>query len=339
MSSLLATIALVEERGKAMLYRALSVLAVLLAVALPASAHTWDEPWHREVVKQADSFGLFELVDDKRGTALKRIRILAGVTTPDIFVLSGYYQPGYFNSSDHEDHFGLEAGERAYLMLKQDGARWLLATPTAGVDVLREDAFVAATYRISFNQALQHPDAYERVQACVFRRLHRETCDVALLESDLDTPLHEKAAALSETATAEEQDLFFRQHVALETAYLLNRDLPLALLEPFLKSDFFHTQLSGVRALAANQDPHRDARLLEFIRDDSRTPVARVMAVRMAQESGHAALLDQIRAYGPQASEEESHLPVGSIMDPRIGTAYPSSLKQAIEMLSLSSND
>lgn len=322
-----------------MLYCAVSILAVLLAVATPASAHTWNEPWHREVVKQADSFGLFELVDDKHGTALKRIRVLAGVATPDTFALSGYYQPGYFNSGDHEDHFGLKEGQRAYLMLKQEGERWLLATPTAGVDLLREDAFVAATYRISFHQTLQRPDAYERVQACVFRSLHRETCDVAILASDLDAPLREKAAVLSETATAEEQDLFFRQHVALETAYLLNRNLSLALLEPFLKSDFFHVQLSGVRALAANQDPNRDARLLEFIRDDSRTPVARVMAVRMAQELGHAALLDQIRAYGPQASEDESHLPIGSIMDPRIGTAYPSSLKQAIEMLSNSSND
>ncbi len=326
----------IEFQERAVLRSALFVLAILFIAVPPVSAHTWDEPWHREVVRQADSFGLFELVEsDGHGAKLKHIKTLAGATPPDTFPLSGYYRPGYFDSDDHE--LGLGKGERAYLLLKRNGEDWQLATPTAGIDVLRGDGFVAATYRISFHQTLQRPDAYERVETCIFLHLHKETCDVGKLANELDAPLREKAAALSETATVEEQELFFRQHVALEAAYLLGRDLPLNTLEPFLKSDFFHTQISGVRAMASNRDPKRDARLLDFIRDDSRTPVARVMAVLTAQEFGSAALLDDIRAYAPLASEEESSLPIGSIMDPRIGTAYPPSLKQAIESLSAAS--
>lgn len=306
-------------------------LSLFTAIA-PAHAHTWDEPWQRRVLAASDTFGLFEVVAiDRSGIELKRLKHLAGVATPETIVLSGYHAPHYV---DDGDPLGVEVGGRAYFMLKREGERWLAATPTAGVDPLFEDGSVAATYRISFHQALQPADAYERVQTCVFRVAHDESCDLSALAADLDAPLDAPAAALSATATDEEQAMFFRQHVALETAYLLRRDLSLKRLEPFLANGFFHTQIAAVRALSVSRDPGRNARLLAFVRDDTRTPVARVMAVLMAQEIADEALLSDIRAYGPKASEKDASLPIGSIMDPRVGTRYPGSLKDAISALS-----
>jgi len=287
---------------------------------------------------QASSFGLYEVLqaNGKGHTKFRRIKTLAGTATPDVLELDGYYALHLGSTSTAAGHEELEIrfpkGEHVYLFPRLVDKRWTVATPSAGIDVAPNNGLVHATYRISFNQTLQPVEAYERVQTCIFHKLHNDECSVASLSRDLDDPLNSPPAALSPTATEQEQKMFFAQHVALETAYLLDRDLPLKTIEPFLQADFFHQQISAVRALAASKSSARNARMVSFIKDSSRLPMAQAMVVVMAKEIGDKTLIAELKALAPGASEADSRLPL-NIMDPRIGTDFPASVKEALEAL------
>lgn len=312
-------------------------LACLLLLLLAPLAHagTWDEPWHDEVLRQADTLGLYEVVQvDAKKLTLRRIRTLAGEQTPDQLVVDGLYRlPHHEDTAGHgldESMAFVEAGEQSYLLLKRVDGHWQLPTPSSGFATLIAEGRVAATYRASFHQAVQDADDYERVQACLFRALHDGECDVATLAAELDAPLAETPGGLNGTEADAER--FFRQHVALESAALLKRSLPLSTLEPFLQDAGYHTQLSAVRALVVNAEPGRNARLLAFIQDPERDVSARAMGVQLAAGLGDAALIAALKAYGPEAPEDEAALAM-DIMDPRIGTRFPASVKAAIEAL------
>lgn len=308
-------------------------LILMFLSAGGVGASTWDEPWHEQVLKQADTLGLYEVAAiDADRIELRRIKTLAGVQTPDRVQVDGLYlMPDAHRHHDHgqdERLAWLQKGERAYLLLKRVGKSWQLPTPSAGSAGFMEDGRVAATYRASFHQAIQAADAYERVQSCLFLVLHDGECNVAALSQDLDAPLREEPAGLGGEGT----ERFFRQHVALESAALLGRSIPLATLEPFLMLDDYHVQLSAVRALAVNAEPGRNARLLEFVQDDSREMAARVMAVRIVADLADPELLSALRAYAPKAPQDKAGLAM-SIMDPRVGTRFPPTLKDAISEL------
>jgi len=72
--------------------------------------------------------------------------------------------------------------------------------------------------------------------------------------------------------------------------------------------------------------------LMAFVADDTRNLLARVVAAEMIREAGARELMDSITAYVPKASTERVGLGM-NIMDPRIGTRFPESLKQALEKL------
>lgn len=301
-----------------------------------AMATSWDEPWQDEVIRKADSFGLYEIksVSGRKAT-VHTVRMLAGTPTPDVFVIDGYYDLKLTSSSGgHDDELGigLEPGTRAYLWPKHTAKGWQLPTPMAGISAEMPPQQVAATYRASFHQAVQSAAAFERVQTCIFKKLHGGACDVAPLAEDLAAPLKLAPASLSERSSEADQKLFFRQHVALESAYLLKRPLPLATIEPFLKNDFFHQQISAVRALSVSNDPGRDERIVRFVKDDTRIGCARAMAIMLAIEQRNEAVMAKLRSYKPVDPETETILPI-NIMDPRIGTTFPDTLGKALAEL------
>jgi hypothetical protein len=137
---------------------------------------------------------------------------------------------------------------------------------------------------------------------------------------------------MSANASPEQVDQFYKHHIALETAYLTGYVIDRETLSKFLKDSVAHTQISAVRALRAADSKERNAMLMSFMTDDSRNILARVVAVQMIREAGAKELKDQIVAYVPKASSTEVGLGI-QIMDPRIGTRFPDSLKAALEEL------
>src|SRR5262249_45154393 len=127
----------------------------LLVTAATASAMTWNEPWQKQVITQASTFGLYEVLQgDGRDAKLHKLRTIAGASTPDVIELDGYYglQLGSFSAGHDELEIALHKGSHVYLLPKQVGERWQTATPTAGIAIAPPGSPVHTTYRISFHQ-------------------------------------------------------------------------------------------------------------------------------------------------------------------------------------------
>ncbi|MCL1635716.1 hypothetical protein M2650_13890 [Luteimonas sp. SX5] len=82
---------------------------------MAASATTWDEPWQKQVIAEASSFGLYQVIEVKGSHAkLRTIKTLAGVPTPAEFEIDGDYALVYSTSWIHgsEPRFRIRWGMR-----------------------------------------------------------------------------------------------------------------------------------------------------------------------------------------------------------------------------------
>jgi hypothetical protein len=298
-----------------------------------AQATTWDEPWHREVVSAATSFGLYEI--EKSGpdsVTLKRVKNLAGEDTGDTIQVASFYALRLTSrSGGHGPEFNLPAGSRAYFYLKRAGSTWAIATPTAGYAALGADGTVRATYRISVHQAVIEAKLYEETQRCIFQVLHgKSSCDPQIAVF-IDTQLAKPAEGITADSTPNMLGEFFRQHAALETAGFIGHALPDDTLERFLSKQDMHVQISALRALVGGNRTDKAERLMRFVEDEKSAPTARILAALLLKEIGAREMKQRLLDYAANASEEEAGLGI-AIMDPRIGTNFPSTLKQAVKL-------
>ena len=341
--------------------RAVFILIVAFVALASALTHAavWNEPWHRDVVLGADSFGLYDAVNVAPFTAtFKRIRGLAGADTGDEVTVDGFYgsttpsstsvRPG--QTYDDEWTLRFRNGRRYYLLLKRastaqggalggstagtarTGESWRIATPTGGLAEVQADGKIVATYRHSLHQAVVDAATFELTQTCIFDTLHRAKPCVPEVRAFIDEQIAAEPASLSGTPSAADQERFFKQHAALETAYLISYSADRARLQTFLQAPFFHTQISAVRALARLDAADRNAMLAAFVMDETRNPLARAFAVLAIRELNATELKDQLAAYLPNASTQEVGLGA-RISDSRIGTFFPQSLRDAIGRL------
>ena len=92
-----------------------------------------------------------------------------------------------------------------------------------------------------------------------------------------------------------------------------------------------NTQISAVRALSRIATEPARARLFAFLTGDG-TNFAKVMAVWGLRRLGAREYLDKLAAFLAKAPEAETGFG-GSIMDPRVGTRFPRSVKAAVQAL------
>jgi len=321
--------------------KAFLVLAMCFGFSTRAFGAVWDEPWHKEVVAGADSFGLFEVVSTTPfRTVFKKVRSLAGAATGDSLEVDGFYNGSPLSTSsvnggfDDEWALHFDAGKSYYLFLKKapSGGTWRIATPSAGYALIGTDGKVVATYRISLHLAVVDPKIYELTQTCIFLRLHGQEKCLPEVYKLIDEQAAIAPPVMIGNLAAGQLERFFMQHVALETAYLVGYPIPLDTLTKFLLNSSFHVQISGVRAIAASNVKDRNQALLMFVMDEKKNPVARIVAVRMIRELNARELKDKLIAYFPDASIEPAGLEI-NIMDSRVGTVFPSSVRDALTQL------
>ena len=334
------------------------VVGLLVLAGGVTFAAVWEEPFHREVVLGADSFGLYEPVNiTPLTTTFKRIRALAGADTGEAVVVDGFYGSTVPSSTSirpgqqYDDEWALRfrSDRKYYLFLKRAsatngaptlggapvataGEAWRIATPTGGQAEVRPDGTVVATYRHSLHQAVVDAAIFELTQTCIFDSLHAAKACVPEVRAFIDAQLTAEPASLLGTPSAADQERFFKQHAALETAYLIGYSADRARLETYLKSPFFHTQISAVRALARLDAADRNTMLGDFLMDETRNPLARVFAVQAIRELKAVELKDRLAAYLPNASTERVGLGA-RVTDSRIGTMFPSSVRDALGRL------
>jgi hypothetical protein len=318
--------------------RVLRTLFVGLLFALVchsnAQATTWDEPWHKEVVSGATSLGLYEIVNSQPHTVtLKQLKHIAGDDPGATARLQSFYALRLTSlSSGDTPEFRLPQGGRAYFYLKRVDTGWAIATPTSGYAPLNANGQVAATYRYSAHRALIDPQLYETTQRCIFQKLHGvDHCDPTIMRF-IATEVAKPASGTGPDETPDGLQEFFRQHAALETAGFIGAPLPSDQLERFLTKPDMHVQISALRALAGGSRTDKADRLMRFVEDNDATMPARVVAVLLLKEIGAHQMKARLQAYSSHASEEKTGLGI-ALMDPRIGTRFPSSLKEAVTLV------
>lgn len=319
---------------------------VLFVLSLPslARACSWNEPWHETIVKRASSFLVVKVLnvaapeplvteeggfDVTCGRPPKKVRLsvlehLAGEPVPDVLEFDVGFRGEEFDE-----------GQRLYMFLaRREDGRYALGTPI-GCCAVVADGKVTASYRHSLHQGVFDAELYEASQRAIFRSLHGETYDVDRVRKLIRTYLGRAPDDVPEDPH-DERNLFFRQHVALETLYLtrgagLSPEEALKLIEPFLEFEGYHVQISAVRALSGIDSPASRARLVAFLRGEG-AGFAKVMAIWGLDRLDAREQLPALVEYAPTAETD----PVGfggSIMDPRAATRFPASVKAALEEL------
>lgn len=292
-------------------------LAAGVLIASQAVADTWLEPFHAEVVAEADTL-VAATID--RGNRLRVDRVLAG------------QDPGARVEVATIGAIELEPGARVYAWVERNGDSWTVPTPTSSIRPFLGE-HVVGTFRISCAGALYEPALFERLQIALFEVLHggSDTAHDVLasfVREELSRPAEYFGGEGDPTAALG----FFRQIAALEllaTDASLMPGLDLAL---FLASDDFHLQISAVRALAAREGSTDD--LLDVLESESTHVVPMMVAARLLR--GRELDYVQQRRLVPlaeSASGDEVALCGGSIMDPRVVEGYDVSPRDAIREL------
>lgn len=306
-------------------------LANLLLFSQAANAGGWHEPWHSEVLAEADTFGLYSVSNVREsGFKAKLIKHIAGTKPAEkIDVSIAFQHPGH-------SHLNMPNG-KYYLFLNavtDQSTPWQIATPMAGIapfiEVDGQAPVTHATYRISMHQALVPAAFYERTQVCAFRPAQ---CDKET-QKELAELLTQPVAEIEGTDEAE-MHRFFKQHAALETAYLRKQAVPADILKPFLKGKSTHVQISAIRALRYSKGDVA-TQLVAAVKNDKLATLSRIFAVLMLRElddkPSHAALRRYAASMPSDALANEVSL-VGNIMDPRIYTRFPRTIRRAIAWL------
>lgn len=320
--------------------RKVLVLPVLIALGAVSTvlATTWNEPWHEAVVKEAETFVLLRVVSKDEGRSFKAevVKHLAGVETPKELTVDHFWALDLTSTSSAADgpQFRFEPGFTGYFFLKKkkDGDGFGIATPTTGFAPLKEGgAKVQATYRHSYHQAMVDTELYEKTQTAIFEFLHGRAADKEFMTKFLDETLKETPQELGKGVDDPEAPArFFRQHVALECGYYFCTEDQAKLLEPFLKAEFFHVQVSAARALSGADVPETRARLAAFVAEPGRNGFAKVMAVWGLARLDAREAAPVLEAFVADGADEETGFG-GNIMDPRVGTSFPGSVKAAVK--------
>jgi hypothetical protein len=283
------------------------------------------------VLLEADALVKLRIVAGSETEAqFERLEQLAGREVPVRGTIDRFAGMRVTSSSSVGGGFPLrlQDGEEGYFLLgsTEDPQRWSIATPTSGY-ALVEEGMVTATFRHSYHQALVPEALYRDATLAVYQKLHGEPWDSEAQRASMESLLAQPPAALGT-----DSERFFGQHVALESCYHFCTAADLPRLEPFLASDDYHVQISAARALSAIDSPEGRTRLLSFVKDDGRSGFARVMAVWGLARLDARELAEALLEYLPQAPSEETGFG-GNIMDPRVGTSFPDSVRDAIEEL------
>jgi hypothetical protein len=292
-------------------------------------ATSWNEPWHDEVVKNADSFVFAKIdsFDRRNGVNISIIRTITGKEINGSILVSGFYLLRFTSFSGDKDgffHFP-NATEGFFFIKQEENGNYSIATPTSGFAIV-EDGMVFATYRHSYHQAFVPMTIYEETMKAIFNNYHNQPYDSEFINIFIMEHLSQGPDIINSFG-----NLFFMQHVALESIFHLRLLGYYSEIIPFLNSTNFHDQISAVRALVAYNTYESKNVLLEIINAENRSNFSKVMAIWTLTEFIPIELKYQLIDLLENASTESNGFG-GNIMDPRIGTYIPS-VKTALQNL------
>lgn len=321
-------------RGRCGYKSRLVILSLSLLFTGSVGATTWNEPWHEQVMNISDSFIKVRITEVQPSSCKADVlKLLGGVKVPERIELAGYSGLTISSTSGGAGELRLpfQAGEIYYLFVKKNSAtdKYQIPTPTAGWANIQAGN-VRATYRHSYHKALVPEDIYVKTMQAIFEDTKGRPYEAELIKAFVKEQLNFSVAVLTEGNQAVNQR-FFLQHVALETFYYLRQGVDLPMLIPFLESEGFHVQISACRAVSVIDSPASRELLMKYI-EGKGGGFAKVMCVWGLKRLKAKEMTARLQAFIKNGADQETGFG-GSIMDPRIATFFPDSVKAAVNSL------
>lgn len=312
------------------LFKIVLFLILTLAINSKVSAETWNEPWQKEIIKNAEYFVLAKVLSnvDSIGTEIEIIKYFGNQKLEGRILINGFSLLNMTSSSGHGVHLDFEKDQTLYFLLnKRKDGNYAIPTPTSGFAVLDSDKNVYATYRHSYHQALIPQDIYEKTYSEIWNYYKS-----GKFEKDKILPFISEYVDKSPAGFEEEEiSTFFLQHAAMETAYLLDIQIELDRLKKFIESDNFHSRVSALQLLGnLNTEPTKEY-LFDFISNEQNENFEKVIAIWSLNRIGGEVYKKKMLKIVEELSDEDTGFG-GNIMDPRVGTHFPSP-KGAVEEL------
>ena len=299
-------------------------------ISITTFATTWDEPWKDKVIKEADSFILAKIksFDRDHGVTIEIIKTLAGKDLKGNIEITDFYLLQLKSSSGQGAQFDFTGIKESYFFIKKnEKGNYCIATPTTGFDYV-EGGKVNATYRHSYHQALVPIDIYEKTMSAIFNNYHNQSYDKKFINDYVKEFLSRKPAGIDSS----ELETFFGQHVALECIYHLRLKGFYQYIIPYLNdTSNLHNQVSAARALIAYNTSGCKQELLKVISDTTRGNFVQVICIWTLTAFNPKELKEKLIKIKETASGEPNGFG-GDIMDPRVGTYFPT-VKEALEKL------
>lgn len=296
-------------------------------------ATTWDEPWAKDVIKEAEFFVFGEIIESSENAIVIKInKQLGGEKIKDsVITIDNFYLLAITSlSGNHGPEFRFAKGMKCYFFLRQNTTKnYSIATPTTGFDVLHKSK-VTANFRHSYHQCSIEQELYETAMAAVFNHYHKLDYELAPIKKHLDLYLRQRPAGFEK----HEIEIFFNQHVALELIYHLSISTPIELLLPFFNdTENFHNRISAARAFSANRDEASKQILFNKIANNEDDDFVALMCVWSLEKMDASSMKQELAGILEKSSK--TYLSFGgNLMDPRVGTSLPSVYKALSELLS-----
>ena len=305
-------------------------LILTLSFNSKVSAETWNEPWQKEIIKNADYFVLAKVLSnvDSIGTEIEVIKYFGNERLTGKILINGFSLLQMTSSSGHGVHLNFEKDQIFYFLLtKRKDGNYAIPTPTSGFAILDEDKNVVGTYRHSYHQALVTQDIYEKTYTEIWSYFKTSEFNRENILPFLNEYIDKEPSGFEEN----EISIFFLQHAALETAYLLEIPIALDRLKKFVESGNFHSRVSGLQLLSNLKNNETKEYLLNYVKNEQNENFEKVIAIWSLSKIGGKEYKEKLFEIAENQSDEETGFG-GNIMDPRVGTRFPSP-KEAIEEL------
>lgn len=312
------------------IFKLIILLILTSAINSKASAETWNEPWQKEIIKNADYFVLAKVLSNVEsiGTEIEIIRYFGNQKLEGRILINGFSLLNMTSSSGHGVHLDFEKDQTLYFLLnKRKDGNYAIPTPTSGFAVLDSDKNVYATYRHSYHQALIPQDVYEKTYSEIWSYFKSGKFDKGKILPFINEYIDKSPAGFEE----EEISTFFLQHAAMETAYLLDIQIELDRLKKYVESDNFHSRVSALQLLGISNTKLTKEYLFDFISIEQNENFEKVIAIWSLSRIGGEVYKNKLIEIIDKLSDEDTGFG-GNIMDPRVGTHFPSP-KGAVERL------
>jgi hypothetical protein len=292
-----------------------------------SSVETWDEPWQKEIIQKSEYFILGKISKiDSLGVHVAVQQNFGTEQISDSLLIDGFSMLNLASASGQGIYFDFEEGETHYLFItKRENGNYAIPTPSSGFAKLDEENNVYATYRHSYHQALISKDIYELTYKAIWNYYKKVDFDKKSLQNFIDTYIDKAPAGFDEN----EIKTFFLQHAALETAYLLDIPIDFEKIQKFAISDNFHSRISSVQLMSLTNKENVKEFLLDFIQSEKTENFEKVIAIWSLQRMNDENYLKKLKEIANKLSDEETGF-TSNLMDPRIGTQFPSPKQAAL---------